>query len=107
VLPTTLALPLLVLVVLAAILAKLWGTVALFHALGRAVLALAGRRRAAMLHAAALGLVLLGAAKFVPWAGVVLWSAATLVGVGAALRTRFGRPEAWFAAHDALSPRSF
>ncbi len=107
VLPVTLALPLLLLVALAALLAKLWGTVALFHALGRGALGALGRRRVPVLHEAAFGLLLLGAAKFVPWAGVVLWSAATLVGVGAALRTKFGRQEDWFATHDAFAPRSF
>jgi hypothetical protein len=107
VLPAPLALPLLVLVVLAALLAKLWGTVAAFHALGSVVLAGIARRRVATLHQAALGLLLLGGAKFVPWLGVILWSTATLVGVGAALRTKFGRQEEWFAARDAFAPRSF
>jgi len=86
-LPAPFALPLLVLVVLAALAAKLWGSVAVFHAAGRA---LAGRRRLPTLHEACLGLALLGALKFVPWLGVAVWSAVTLVGVGAALRTRFG-----------------
>ncbi|HEX4885277.1 MAG TPA: polymer-forming cytoskeletal protein [Casimicrobiaceae bacterium] len=87
-LPAAFALPLLALVVLAAIVAKLWGSVAVFHAAGRA---LAGRRRRLpTLHEACLGLLVLGLVKFVPWVGVAVWSAVTLVGVGAALRARFG-----------------
>ena len=42
------------------------------------------------------GVLLLGALKFVPYLGIWAWSAATLVGVGAALRTKFGRREPWF-----------
>jgi hypothetical protein len=87
-LPAAFSLPLLALAVLAALAAKLWGSVAVFHAAGRA---LAGRRRRLpTLHEACIGLAVLGVVKLVPWIGVVAWSAVTLVGVGAALRTRFG-----------------
>jgi len=85
VLPAAFALPLLALVVLAALAAKLWGTVAVFHAAGHALVG--RRRRRPLLHEACVGLAVLGAAKFVPWLGVAVWSAVTLVGVGAALRT--------------------
>ena len=90
-LPSAFALPLLALVVLVALAAKLWGSVAVFHAAGRA---LAGRRRRLpTLHEACLGLAVLGLVKFVPWLGVAVWSAVTFVGVGAALRVRFGGAE--------------
>lgn len=100
VLPSPLALPLLALVVLTALVAKLWGMAAGFHALGVALHAARGARRVPALAAATLGLAVLGALKFVPWIGVAVWSAATLVGVGAALRTKFGRREPWFAPAD-------
>jgi len=107
VLPSLLALPLLVLVVLAIFLAKLWGTVAAFHALGDAILSRGGRRRPRALDAASVGFIVLGAIKFVPYAGVAIWAATTFVAVGATLRTKFGRREAWFSTHDALlAPRS-
>jgi len=96
VLPPLVAVPILVLVALAALLAKLWGMVAIFHALGDAVTRRVARRRLLALHAAVFGVLILGALKFVPYAGVWAWSAATLVGVGAALRTKFGRREPWF-----------
>jgi hypothetical protein len=97
VLPGLVALPTLLLLVIAALVAKLWGMVALFHALGAALARAMRRRRVLALHAAVAGVLLLGALKFVPYLGLWVWSAATLVGVGAALRTKFGRGEAWFA----------
>lgn len=100
-LPPLVAVPLLALVVLAATLAKLWGMVAVFHALGQTVAALrttgARGRRWNPLHAAVAGLVLLAAIKLVPYLGLWTWTAGSLVGIGAALRTKFGRSEAWFA----------
>ncbi len=88
-------LPLLVLVVLVALVLKLWGMVAVFHALG-AWVAGRRRRRVAALNAACLGLVVLGVVKLVPWLGVIAWTTATLVGVGATLTTKLGRREPWF-----------
>lgn len=102
-------LPLLGLVLVAALVLKFWGMVAVFHAFG-AALARAFRRRArnalAPLHAACLGLAVLGVLKFLPFVGVVVWTAATLVGIGATLTTKFGKREAWFAAElDLASAR--
>jgi hypothetical protein len=100
-LPAAFALPLLALAVVAALVAKLWGTVAVFHAAGRALVG--RRRRWPTLNEACVGLALLGALKFVPWLGVAAWSAVTLVGVGAALRTRFGRErEEWLPGELAV-----
>ena len=108
-LPAPLSLPIAVLVILAAVVARLWGVVALCHALGRALLRrLPGNRgrRSPALHAATAGLALLAIAKLLPWIGVVVWGAATFVGVGAALRTRFGRLEPASDAHVALGALS-
>jgi hypothetical protein len=88
--------PLLLLVVLLALVLKLWGMVAVFHALGDWLGRRLLRRRATPLHAATLGLVVLGALKFVPYIGIWAWTAATLIGVGAALATKLGRREPWF-----------
>lgn len=99
--------PLLVLVVLFALLLKLWGMVAVFHALGGALLRSARRPRALALNAATAGLLALGVAKFVPVAGAWIWTVATLIGVGASLTSKFGRQEAWFqiAELDRAAPR--
>ena len=91
-------LPLLALIVVAALVLKLWGMVAVFHALGSALTRALRRGSPPPLHAACLGLAVLGALKFLPWAGVLVWTAATLVGIGATLTTKFGRREPWFAA---------
>ncbi|MDX1502413.1 MAG: hypothetical protein R3325_08605 [Thermoanaerobaculia bacterium] len=88
-------LPLLFLVVLVALLLKLWGMVAVFYALGAQLVRRLLRRRASPLNAALAGLVLLGAVKMLPWAGAWVWTMATLIGVGATLTTNFGRREAW------------
>lgn len=87
--------PLLVLVVILAMLLKLWGMVAVFYALGD-WLSRRFRLRLRPLNAATLGLLVLGVIKFLPWVGVWTWTAATLIGVGAALSTKFGRREPWF-----------
>jgi hypothetical protein len=99
--------PLLVLVVLFALLLKLWGMVAVFHALGTAALRSVRRPRSLALNAATAGLLILGIAKFVPLAGAWIWTVATLIGVGATLTSKFGRQEAWFqiAELDRAAPR--
>jgi hypothetical protein len=89
-------LPFLVLVVLFALAAKMWGMVAVFHALGSWVGERLLRRRLMPLNAASLGLLLLGAVKLVPWVGLWVWHVATFIAVGAALVTKFGRRERWF-----------
>ena len=87
--------PLVLLVVLFALLLKLWGLVAVFHALGDWLSRAVFKRRLQPVNAATVGLVVLGGLKLVPWAGTVVWWAATFVGVGVALSTKFGRREPW------------
>ncbi|MGH7336422.1 MAG: hypothetical protein ACREI7_02480, partial [Myxococcota bacterium] len=60
---------------------------------GKGALGFAGKGRAPALHVATAGLLLLALVKFVPYAGVVVWGAATFVGVGAALRTSSRREQ--------------
>lgn len=88
--------PLLALVVLLALVLKLWGMVAVFHAFGDWMARGLLKRTLNPVNAATLGLVALGALKFIPYVGVWTWTAATLVGVGAALSTKLGRREPWF-----------
>lgn len=90
--------PLLALVALFALLLKLWGMVAVFHALGDWLSRVVLKRRLQPLNAATLGVVVLGAIKLIPWAGTVLWWVATFIGVGVALATKFGRREPWIEA---------
>ncbi|MEO8502294.1 MAG: polymer-forming cytoskeletal protein [Acidobacteriota bacterium] len=88
--------PLLVLVVILALMLKFWGMVAVFHALGGWLLNRFSGRRLLPLHAACLGLLALGLLKFLPYVGLIGWTVATLLGVGATLVTKFGRREPWF-----------
>jgi len=88
--------PLLALVVLLAMILKLWGMVAVFYALGEWLARRVFHRRPRPLNAATLGLLVMGAVKFLPWIGVWAWTAATLIGIGASLATKFGRREPWF-----------
>jgi hypothetical protein len=88
--------PLLVLVVLLALLLKLWGMIAVFYALGEWLARRVFHRRPRPLNAATLGLLVLGVLKFLPWVGVWAWTAASLIGIGASLSSKFGRREPWF-----------
>lgn len=88
--------PLLVLVVLLALVLKLWGMVAVFHAFGAALLSRLRARRLSALNVATVGLLVLGAIKFLPVVGLLAWHVATFIGVGAALLSKLGRREPWF-----------
>lgn len=91
--------PLLVLVVLFALLLKLWGMVAVFHATGDWLCRKLLKRRPQPLNAATIGLLVLGALKLIPWVGTLFWWTATFVGVGVALSTKFGRREPWLESN--------
>jgi len=95
---SVLGVPLLFLAVFVGLLLKLWGMVAVFHALGEWVSRRLLSGKLLPLSAATVGLLLLGAAKLLPWIGVWTWTVATLIGVGAALSTKLGRREPWLVA---------
>jgi hypothetical protein len=88
--------PLLVLLLVLGLVLKLWGMVAVFYALGDWISLRLLRRRYRPLNAATIGLLVMGLVKFLPWFGVVAWTTATFIGIGAALSTKFGRREPWF-----------
>ena len=93
-----LAVPLLVLVVLLALLLKLWGMVAVFCALGDwTARRLFRRPRPRPINAATLGLLLLGRAQVRAAGRRLDVDRRDLIGVGATLSTKFGRYEPWFA----------
>ena len=95
--------PLVVVVVLAALVLKLWGMVAIFCWIGAVVRRSPPVDQTTLLHNALVGLVVLGVVKLLPLAGIWVWTAATLVGIGASLTTKFGRREAWFWASSPAS----
>lgn len=92
---SVMAIPMLFLVVVVMSLFKLWGSVAVFHAAG-AWLITRMRWRWSPANAAVIGLLGLGALKLLPWIGTWVWTVATLLGVGCAIATKFGRHEPWF-----------
>ena len=94
--PGLVGVPLLAVCAVAAMVCKLWGTVAVFMAVGTRLAPnrpqLAGRPLAAVL----LGFLALGLVKMAPWLGGWTWTIVTCVGIGAALDSRLGRREPWF-----------
>jgi hypothetical protein len=73
--------------------AKVFGLAAVFLLVGRRLAR--GASRGSLLFgdpsALALGLLVLGIASLVPAAGALVWTVASLTGIGLALKTSFGR----------------
>lgn len=88
-----------------AILTKIYGTVAVFHAVGTLV---AGSRTREQLNSrrwlrgdlamVVVGVIVLGALRLIPIVGPIIWALASVFGIGTALATKFGRREPWFLA---------
>jgi len=88
-----------------AILTKVYGMIAVFHAVGTLV---AGPRTREQLAArkwlrgdiamVVVGVLILGAIRMIPVIGPIVWGGASVFGVGVALATKFGRREPWFLA---------
>lgn len=90
-------------VLLALLAAKAFGLAVLFLRIGRRIASGAARGSALWGDPAALalGLLALGLVSLVPFAGRILWMAVSLVAIGVALGTGFGKP----LAHLTLSAR--
>jgi hypothetical protein len=89
-----------------AILTKIYGTVAVFHAVGSLVAGSRTREQLARRHwlrgdlaMVVVGVVILGAIRLIPIVGPVIWALASVFGIGTALATKFGRREPWFLAY--------
>ncbi len=101
--PYVVGIPLLAALGVFAILTKVYGMIAVFHALGTLV---AGSRTRSQLASrkwlrgdlamVVLGVLILGAIRLIPVVGTVVWGLASVFGVGTALATKFGRREPWF-----------
>lgn len=98
--PGIAGLPLLVVLVLAALALKLWGVAAAFYALGDWLARRLLHRRPQAMQLTLLGFAVLGALKLVPYLGVWVWSAVSLLGIGATLRFMFGQRQAWLGVGD-------
>lgn len=84
--PALITLPLLVLLTVVALVLKIVGTVCVVLAFGGFSTRLLGRDGTDDLSRFLVGLLVLGGIKLLPWVGALLWSALTLVGMGAVLR---------------------
>lgn len=103
--PYLVGIPLLAALGVFAILTKIYGMIAVFHAVGTLI---AGSRNRTQLTSrkwlrgdlamVVVGLLLLGTIRMIPVVGTVVWGLASVFGVGVALATRFGRREPWFLA---------
>jgi hypothetical protein len=88
--PAALRVPGAVLILAAAASLKIFGMTALFLFLGQRIARrISPRQRPAAL---AIGLIAAGLVSLIPVAGPLLWSAASIVAIGAAVYTRFGAP---------------
>jgi len=89
-LPSSIAVPIALLLGVAAVAAKVFGMGALFLLVGQKLLdSFSPARRPAAL---ALGFAVLGGISLLPVAGAIVWSVASIVAVGVAFLSRFGSP---------------
>jgi hypothetical protein len=103
--PSIVGVPLLIALAVFAIVAKIYGAIAVFHALGTMIAG--ARSREALerrrwlrgdLAMVLVGVLILGALRLIPVVGTIIWALASVFGVGTALATKFGRREPWFLA---------
>lgn len=101
--PYLIGIPLLVALGVFAILTKIYGTVAVFHAVGMLVAGSRTRDQLARrrwlrgdLAMVVVGVLILGAIRMIPIVGTIVWGCASIFGIGVALATKFGRREPWF-----------
>jgi len=101
--PYVVGIPLLAALAVFAILTKIYGMIAVFHAAGTLVAGVRSRQQLAGrkwlrgdLAMVVIGVLLLGAIRLIPVIGTIVWGLASIFGVGTALATKFGRREPWF-----------
>ena len=101
--PYLVGIPLLAALAAFGILTKVYGMIAVFHAVGTLVAGARTRQQLASrswlrgdLAMVVVGLLILGAIRLIPGVGTIVWGLSSVFGVGVALATRFGRREPWF-----------
>jgi len=108
--PYVVGIPLLAALAVFGVLTKVFGMIALFHAVGTLVAGSRSREQLSRrkwlrgdLAMVVIGVLLLGAIRFIPVIGPMVWSLASIFGIGVALATKFGRREPWFLAFRAAN----
>jgi len=111
--PYLIGIPLLFALAVFAVLTKIYGTVALFHAVGTLVAGARTREQLARrrwfrgdLAMVVIGVLVLGALRLIPLVGPMIWAFASVFGIGVALATKFGRREPWFLAWAPVEARA-
>jgi hypothetical protein len=101
--PYLVGIPLLAALAVFGVLTKIYGLVAVFHAVGTIVAGSRTREQLASrrwlrgdLAMVVIGLLILGALRMIPVVGTIIWSLSSIFGIGVALATKFGRREPWF-----------
>ena len=101
--PYVVGIPLLAALAVFGVLTKVYGMIAVFHAVGTLVAGSRNRDQLAKrkwfrgdLAMVVVGVLILGAIRLIPVIGTVVWGLASVFGVGVALATKFGRREPWF-----------
>jgi hypothetical protein len=103
--PYLIGIPLLAALAVFAILTKIYGMIAVFHAVGTLIAGVRSRKQLASrkwlrgdLAMVVIGVIVLGVIRLIPVVGAIAWALASIFGVGTALATKFGRREPWFLA---------
>lgn len=101
--PYVVGIPLLAGLAVFAILTKVYGMVAVFHAAGTLLAGSRTRQQLASrkwlrgdLAMVVIGLLVLGAVRLIPVVGTIVWGLSGIFAIGTALATKFGRREPWF-----------
>jgi hypothetical protein len=101
--PYVIGIPLLAALAAFGILTKVYGMIAVFHAIGTIAAGARTRQQLAArrwfrgdLAMVVIGVLILGAIRLIPVVGTFAWGVASVFGIGVALATRFGRREPWF-----------
>ena len=101
--PYLIGIPLLAALAVFAIITKVYGMIAVFHAIGTLVAGSRTREQLASrrwfrgdLAMVVVGVLILGTVRLIPAIGPIAWSISSIFGVGVALATRFGRREPAF-----------
>lgn len=96
--------PLLLLLIVFAVMIKVFGNVAVYYLLGTRVLKALKWGGTPDVTAVLAGLALLGLLSFMPVVGTIVWTAIGILGMGAALSTKFGTGQPWVSGTSRRSP---
>ncbi|HET7711965.1 MAG TPA: hypothetical protein VFL80_08540 [Thermoanaerobaculia bacterium] len=101
--PHVIGIPMLFALGVFAAITKIYGTIAVFHAVGTLIAGPRNRQDLAKrrwlrgdLAMVLIGVVILGGVRLIPIVGPIVWGLASVFGIGVALATKFGRREPWF-----------